>query len=219
MRIQSFALLAGATAAIAAETVSLFLIGIDEQPLEGKVIGTTDSMTKYLIKCAAGVDSTECGLPSNGITVAQGSSTVSMAYSTGRMSIAENCNYDSVSVTCAVSFDEEGLTTTFASAVALTEIPGGGALMPVTITGTGTEKAAPTTGASVSASTAASTGGATLTTSASTTGGASTIESSDSSSAAATSQTESGNAAMPMITGNARWAAGGVAAALALAAL
>jgi hypothetical protein len=43
MRIQSFALLACATAAIAAETVSLFLIGFDEQPLEGKIIGTVNT--------------------------------------------------------------------------------------------------------------------------------------------------------------------------------
>lgn len=42
-------------------------------------------MTKYLINCAAGADSTECGLPPNGMTVAQGSSTVSLAYGTGRM--------------------------------------------------------------------------------------------------------------------------------------
>ncbi|PWY73545.1 hypothetical protein BO83DRAFT_361182 [Aspergillus eucalypticola CBS 122712] len=224
MRIHSFALLAGATIAIATQTVSLFLIGFDEQQLEGKIIGTTGSMTEYLIKCAADVDSTECGLPPNGMTVAQGSSTVSLAYSTGRITIAENCNYDSISVTCAASLDEEGITTTFTSAVALTEIPGGGSLLPVTITGTATEKAAATTGASVSAFTAASTSGATLTTSASTTGGTSagtsTSASSDSRSAAATSQTESGNAAMPMITGDARWAAaGGAAAVLALAVL
>lgn len=110
------------------------------------------------------------------------------------------------------------------SAVALTEFPG--AMMPVTVTATGTDGASATTGASVSASTAASTTAATLTTSASTstatgttTGTNTAGDSSDSSSAAATSQTETGNAAMPMITGNARWAAGGVAAALALAAL
>jgi hypothetical protein len=40
MRIQSLALLAGATTAIAAETVTLFLPGFDEQRIEGKVIGT-----------------------------------------------------------------------------------------------------------------------------------------------------------------------------------
>lgn len=37
-------------------------------------------MTKYLIKCAAGVASDECGLPPAGMTVAQGSSTVSLSY-------------------------------------------------------------------------------------------------------------------------------------------
>jgi hypothetical protein len=49
MRIQSFVLLAGATAAIATETVSLFLIGIDEQPLEGKVIGTVSTTIRLSI--------------------------------------------------------------------------------------------------------------------------------------------------------------------------
>ncbi|KAJ5177991.1 uncharacterized protein N7500_000690 [Penicillium coprophilum] len=222
MRIQSLAVLAGATAAIAAETVTLFLPGFDEQRIEGKVIGTSGSMTQYFINCPADVDSDECGLPPNGMTVAQGSSTVSLGYKMDQITIAESCKYDSKTADCGATFDEHGSTSTFTSAVALTEIPGG-ALMPVTITATETDKAAATKGASASVSTAASTSGATLTTSASTTSGTSTGTStggpSDSSSAAATSQTESGNAAMPMITGNARWAAGGVAAVLALAAL
>ncbi|OQE44539.1 hypothetical protein PENCOP_c002G03814 [Penicillium coprophilum] len=211
MRIQSLAVLAGATAAIAAETVTLFLPGFDEQRIEGKVIGTSGSMTKYLISCPADVGSDECGLPPNGMTVAQGSSTVSLEYKMDDITIAESCKYDSKTADCGATFDEHGSTSTFTSSVALTEIPGG-ALMPVTITATGTEKAVATTGASASVSTAASTTSGTST-------GTSTGGSSDSSSAAATSQTESGNAAMPMMTGNARWAAGGVAAALALAAL
>ncbi|KAJ5969301.1 hypothetical protein N7501_005549 [Penicillium viridicatum] len=229
MRIQSLALLAGATTAIAAETVTLFLPGFDEQRIEGKVVGTSGSMTKYLIKCAAGVASDECGLPPAGMTVAQGSSTVSLSYGMDDMTIVESCKYDATSARCGATIDEGGVTTSWNSAIAMSEIPGG-ALMPVTITATGTDSASATTGASVSASTAASTSGATLTTSASTsdstatgtstsTGTSTAGGSSDSSSAAATSQTESGNAAMPMITGNARWAAGGVAAALALVAL
>lgn len=100
MRIQSFALLASATAAIAAETVTLFLPGFDEQRIEGKVIGSvcaiipffiqhrrliltlfqSGSMTKYLINCPADVDSDDCGLPPAGMTVNQGSSTVSLGY-------------------------------------------------------------------------------------------------------------------------------------------
>ncbi|KAJ5479291.1 hypothetical protein N7530_004800 [Penicillium desertorum] len=229
MRIQSLALLAGATTAIAAETVTLFLPGFDEQRIEGKVIGTSGSMTKYLIKCAADVDSTECGIPHDGMTVAQGSSTVSLRYSMDSIAIDESCKYDATSVSCGATFDESGTISSWHSKIAITEIPGG-ALMPVTVTATGSDSSSATTGASVSASTASSTSGATLTTSVSTsdstatgtntaTGTSTASDSSDSSSAAATSQTESGNAAMPMITGNARWAAGGVAAALAIAAL
>ncbi|KOS36498.1 hypothetical protein ACN38_g12760 [Penicillium nordicum] len=210
MRIQSLALLAGATTAIAAETVTLFLPGFDEQRIEAKVIGTSRSMTKYFIKCAADVESDECGIPPSGITVAQGSSTVNLLYAMDDITMAESCKYDATSARCNATFEKHGTTSSWNSAVAISEIPGG-ALMPVTITATGTDRASATTGASVSASTAASTSGATGT---STAGG-----SSDSSSAAATSQTESGNAAMPMITGNARWVAGGAAAALALVAL
>ncbi|EKV10316.1 GPI anchored glycoprotein, putative [Penicillium digitatum] len=231
MRIQSFALLASATAAIAAETVTLFLPGFDEQRIEGKVIGSSGSMTKYLINCPADVDSDDCGLPPAGMTVNQGSSTVSLGYNMDDVTIAESCKYDSTSVKCGAIFDERGTTSTWNSAIAITEIPGG-ALMPVTITATGTDSSSATTGASVSASTAVSTSAATLTTSASTSDttatstntGISTVTSTagasaDSSSAAATSQTKSGNAAMPMNPGNTRWAAGGAAAALALLAL
>ncbi|KAJ9492654.1 hypothetical protein VN97_g546 [Penicillium thymicola] len=229
MRMQSLALLAGATIAIAAETVTLFLPGFDEQKIEAKVIGTSRSMTKYFIKCAADVESDECGIPPSGMTVAQGSSTVSLLYAMDGITMAESCKYDATSVRCSATFEKHGTTSSWNSALAISEIPGG-ALMPVTITATGANSASATTGASVSASTAASTSGATLTISASnsdsTTTGTSTStgtstagESSDSSSAAATSQTESDNAAMPMITGNAHWAASGVAAALALVAL
>lgn len=40
MRVQSLALLAGATAAVAADTVTLFLPGFDSQDLVGKVVGS-----------------------------------------------------------------------------------------------------------------------------------------------------------------------------------
>ncbi|CAI7623551.1 unnamed protein product [Penicillium glandicola] len=227
MRIQSLALLAGATATIAAETVTLFLPGFDPQEIVGKVIGTSASTTTYLIECGSSVDYDDCGIPADGMTVAQGSSTVSLGYSTGDITIAESCKYDSTSAKCGATFNEAGTTSAWTSTVALTDIPGS-VLMPVTITGTEIGTSSATTGASVSASTATSTTAGTLTTSASTsdstatgtsTGTSTASDSSDSSNAAATSQTATGNAAMPMITGNAHWAAGGVAAALALAAL
>ncbi|CAG8087403.1 unnamed protein product [Penicillium salamii] len=223
MHIRSLAILAGATAAVAADTVTLFLPGFDSQDLVGKVIGSSGSITTYLVKCSGSSDSDDCGVPPNGITVAQGHSSVEIGYSAESVTISEKCNYDSVSVSCSVSMDEGGVTTAFQSAVPLSEFPG--AMMSVTVTGTEAAGASATTGASASASTAASTGASTLTTSASTSGntsaatGTSTDTPSSSGNAAATSQTESGNAAMPMVTGNTRWAAGGVAAALALAAL
>lgn len=40
MHIRSLAILAGATAAVAADTVTLFLPGFDSQDLVGKVIGS-----------------------------------------------------------------------------------------------------------------------------------------------------------------------------------
>ncbi|KAJ5989997.1 hypothetical protein N7499_010522 [Penicillium canescens] len=221
MRVQSFALLVGATAAVAAETVTLFLPGFDEQKIDGKVIGSSGSMTSYAINCAPGTESDDCGLPPNGMTVIQGSSSVILSYDMSSMIISENCKFDSSTASCSASVNEGGLTTTWASVIPITSIPGG-ALMAVTVTATETGASA-TTGASVSASTAVSTGSSSLTTSASTSGstatGTNTAGSSDSSSAAATSHSGTGNAAMPMVTGNARWAAGGVAAALALAAI
>ncbi|KAJ5327475.1 hypothetical protein MYU51_018145 [Penicillium brevicompactum] len=226
MRVQSLALLAGATAAVAADTVTLFLPGFDSQDLVGKVVGSSGSTTTYVINCPGSTDSDDCGVPPSGITVAQAHSSVAIAYGAESVTISEKCEYDATSVSCSVSMNESGLTTAFQTGVPRTEIPG--ALMPVTITGTGAAGASATTGASASASTAASTGASTLTTSASasdntaasTATGTSTGDSSDSSSAAATSSTETGNAAMPMITGRAGWAAaGGVAAALAFAAL
>jgi hypothetical protein len=45
MHIQSLALLVGATAALAAETVTLFLPGFDEQQIDGKVIGSVCEIT------------------------------------------------------------------------------------------------------------------------------------------------------------------------------
>ena len=37
-------------------------------------------MTTYVINCAPGTDSDDCGLPNDGMTVAQGHSTVVLSY-------------------------------------------------------------------------------------------------------------------------------------------
>jgi hypothetical protein len=49
MRVQFLALLAGATAAVAAETVTLFLPGFDEQKINGKVIGSVCATSTHTI--------------------------------------------------------------------------------------------------------------------------------------------------------------------------
>ncbi|KAJ5747311.1 uncharacterized protein N7511_009007 [Penicillium nucicola] len=222
MHIASLALLVGATA-VAADTVTLFLPGFDQQDLVGSVIGSSAKMTTYLVQCAAGEDSDDCGVPPGGVTVIQGSSTAQISYGMAGITLDERCKYDATSVTCSGSMVESGVSSALNTGAPLSEIPGG-ALLPVSITATGTAGSSATTGASVTASTASSTGASGLTTSASTgtsTGTSTGSSTNESGSATATgTQTSSPNAALPMMTGNARWAAvGGVAAAIAVAAL
>lgn len=105
----------------------------------------------------------------------------------------------------------DGTTSSMSTAVDVSSIPYGG-FIPVRVTATQTGGVTASTGASASASTAASTG--TSTNSATTITGTS---SGSNTATAVSSQTQSTNAAMPKMTGNARWVAGGAAAALALA--
>ena len=99
MHIASLALLAGATA-VAADTVTLFLPGFDQQNLVGNVIGSvclestlnsnvqtklilqtqSAKMTTYLVQCPSGEDADDCGVPPGGVTVIQGSSTAAISY-------------------------------------------------------------------------------------------------------------------------------------------
>lgn len=100
------------------------------------------------------------------------------------------------------------------TAIDVASIPYGG-FLPVHVTATEDGGAAASTGASASATTAT----ATATSTGTSTGSATSVTGTGSESSAApatTSHTESTNAAMPKITGNARWVAGGAAAALAL---
>lgn len=105
----------------------------------------------------------------------------------------------------------DGSTAAMTSAIDIASIPYGG-YMPVHITATETAGASASTGASASPTTASPTttlakGTTTLT---------GTVTSTSSASAASASTSDSSNAAMPMVTGHARWVVGG-AAALALA--
>lgn len=61
--------------AVAAETVNMFIPYYDEQPFVAKSIGSDGDVTTYVLGCAAGTDSNDCGLSVPRV-VTQGSKTM-----------------------------------------------------------------------------------------------------------------------------------------------
>ncbi|RHZ61137.1 putative GPI anchored glycoprotein [Aspergillus thermomutatus] len=218
--LRSLALLTAIAATVAAEsTVSLFLPYADPQSLVAEVLGSSGSATTYVVNCAS--TEQDCGMPSGGFTVVQGASTMQQAYSYDDYYVSLGCKLGgTTSISCLVSQTDS--STTRVTASAMTEDIGS-LFLPVVVTGTASAGAPATTGASATAGTASATatgsasatGKITLATSgASATSGA---QATGSSASASASHSSSGNAAMPQITGNANWAIGGAAMALALA--
>lgn len=86
------AAMAGAQSALPSTTasptgpvVSLFLPGTDPQKLVGSVMGSSGSMTTYVITCPEGTDASDCGY-SDPITITEGAS--SLVYSQVRFRIS-----------------------------------------------------------------------------------------------------------------------------------
>lgn len=136
-----------------------------------------------------------------------------------RRTISQTCKLDgTTSATCWATVVSGTMTSSESDSIGIATIPYGG-FQAVHVTATQTSGAAASTGASASASTATSTSSG----SGSNTTGASTATASQSgksaTSAASTTTSHSSNAAMPMMTGNGLWVAGGAAAALALVAV
>lgn len=210
--IRALTLLTATAATVAAEsTVSLFLPYADRQSLVAEVVGSSDSATTYVVNCASAGE--DCPMPSSGYTIVQGPSTVKEGYSDADYYAGFDCKLGgTTSFSCLVSQVDNSTTQTSAT-VMTTDI--GSFFLPVVVTGTATAGAHATTGASVTAGTASATGKTTLATSGpSATSGA---QATGSSASASTSHSSSGNAAMPQIAGNANWAIGGAAMAMALA--
>jgi len=131
---------------------------------------------------------------------------------TPRRTVSQSCKLQGTThANCLWTIYSDGTTTSTSVDFDVASLPFGG-FMPVHVTATQTDGVSASTAASVSASTATSTGTSTgsAVTSTSTASGSNTAT-------ATASRTESTNAAMPKMTGNARWVAGGAAAALALA--
>ncbi|OOQ86800.1 hypothetical protein PEBR_19653 [Penicillium brasilianum] len=217
MLFKSLALVAGASLAVADSTVTLFLPGFDTQSIDAKILGSSSSLTTYLLNCPPNEDSNSCGLPDNGYTVTAGSSTVIYNVSYDSEKIAETCKLDgTTSATCWATVVSGTSTSSESETFGIATIPYGG-FQAVHVTATQTGGAAASTGASASASTASSTGSGSTTTGTST--GTASQSGKTATSAASTTASHSSNAAMPMMTGNGIWVAGGAAAALALIAV
>ncbi|EAW15170.1 putative GPI anchored glycoprotein [Aspergillus clavatus NRRL 1] len=213
---RSFALLAATAATVTAEsTVTLFLPAVDTQSIQAKVVGSSDSATTYVLNCAPGTSSEDCGIPAD-YTVIQGPSTYQQVMSYDDYYVSYGCKLaGTTSVSCMVS--QKDATTTHVDSTAVTEsIPE--MYRTVVVTGTGAASVPASTGASPTAATATATTGSVKTT-LSTSGSAATGSSAASSgaSSAVASHSSSGNAAMPQVTGRAQWVVGGAAVALAMA--
>ncbi|KAJ5286674.1 hypothetical protein N7478_002360 [Penicillium angulare] len=221
MHFNYIALVAGAAIAAADSTVTIFLPGFDAQSIDAKILGSSKSMTTYLLNCPSSEDSNDCGLPDTGLPVTADASTVIFTMIAEDETIAETCTVEgTTSAGCwATEITEGSAVSTISTKVAIVSLPYGG-FMPVHVTATETGGASATTGASVSTTTAASTASGSSGVASESTGTAS--ESTGTASHAASSTPEgtstSSNAGMPMMTANPLWVAGG-AAALALAAI
>ncbi|PKX91000.1 putative GPI anchored glycoprotein [Aspergillus novofumigatus IBT 16806] len=211
--IRSLTLLTATAATVAAEsTVSLFMPYADPASFVAEVLGSSGSATTYRVNCASAGD--DCGMPSSGYTIIQGASTVKQIYSFDDYYVSYGCNLGgTTSISCLIS-QMDSTTTQVTDTDMTTDI--GSFFLPVVVTGTATAGAHATTpGASVTGGTPSATGKTTLASSGpSATSGA---QATGSSASASPSHSSSGNAAMPQITGNANWAIGGAAMAMALA--
>uniref|UniRef100_A0A093V066 Low-density lipoprotein receptor-related protein 8 n=1 Tax=Talaromyces marneffei PM1 TaxID=1077442 RepID=A0A093V066_TALMA len=205
---------------VAADSVTtIFLPFFDQQPLVASIVGSDATATTYAIACAPGTDSTECGIPT-GFTMTEGPKTMALQMVDGDRSIASEAVCVETVGGAEANFPGTSTTTLEPSDYA-------SAWIAVTVTAGAATGAAATTAASATAPTASATTKAAATTAAhtgsaaSTTSGLSTVASSSSTGTASAKASASvvSTGGMPQITGNAQWAMGGVAVAMALAAL
>ncbi|KAG9229412.1 hypothetical protein BJ875DRAFT_445973 [Amylocarpus encephaloides] len=217
-------------------TVSLFVTGADEQSIVASIITSDATATTYSLACGAATGSSaDCPIPIS-FTFTQGPSTI--AYNTAfeveedGLTASETMDFgckitSTKTAACSVTLLMNLGSSVASSRVTTTTITDVDSyLTPVTIVGKTIESAgdaaAFTTGTGSSSALATKTGssGTTAVTGTGVTSSGSAMAS------AATAASGSGppassmsTAGMAMNTGNARWVAGGAAAALALAAL
>ncbi|KAL4936493.1 hypothetical protein BDV06DRAFT_204912 [Aspergillus oleicola] len=227
--IRSLALLGSGSLAAANDVVSLILPFADDQGLVGEVVGTSGSTTTYALYCADYSDDSECGMPTDGLTMAAAPSAFVYEYQFDDYYLRESCeNRGTTWVSCDVTNSQSGFSTVISDSTSV-ELP----VIPVTITATNTDgDSEPTSTSDASSSTPTETDSDSDSDSSTTLSGSITVSESPSTTAqpsqsasASTSptsdaedaqETDPDNAA-GSLTGSAQWVVAGAGMAIALA--
>ncbi|RDW81711.1 putative GPI anchored glycoprotein [Aspergillus mulundensis] len=217
--IRSFALLGACSFAAANDIVSLIIPAADDQELVGEVIGNAGPTTTYRIFCPETLDETECGVNSNGLTVAAAPTAFVYEYTFEDYYLRESCKHSGTTwFSCQVTNTQSDMSIV-TSATVDEAMP----YIAVTITATVTDADADTTTtptATASTSTSDSDSEASSTTSS---GSASVTpapsqSASNTTTAADPEETTPDNAAMPLAAGSAaQWIVSGAGMLVALA--
>ncbi|TVY42580.1 hypothetical protein LOCC1_G003946 [Lachnellula occidentalis] len=207
-------------------TVSLYIPGADTQPLVASVVASDATATTYAVQCKPGTDGSDCGYPGV-FTLTQGPARAAYTFTpekdeNGTLAFFDysagyyDCSLDStVSAVCTESFG--GTEANFPGMSTETFSGTDFAFQPVEITAQATASSggSPSSAAASTTNIGSKTGntsGASTTAKTSGSGGSSSGASQTSASqTAATSQ-----AGVSAVTGNNRWALGGVFVALAI---
>ncbi|PGH23232.1 hypothetical protein AJ80_02648 [Polytolypa hystricis UAMH7299] len=199
--IIGLALLGLASAAQTSSVVSVFIPGTDTQSLVGSIIGNDATATTYLIQCAPGVDSSDCGM-GPGLTLVSGPKTAALTMGVRDSEFYGEINCSMGGTTLAVCTEiMSGSEANFPGTETATFKSSDIGFMPVTVTAgsiTSAAATAPTTTATASGSNALESG----------TAAANTAD-------ASAPASESSTGGMPQITGNAKLVISGAAVALA----
>ncbi|PLB34369.1 putative GPI anchored glycoprotein [Aspergillus candidus] len=206
------ALLTGASSVLAAdEVVTLFMPQADPQPLVGKVIATDGPLTTYVVYCAPGTDSDECGMPEDGYTVAAGKSTYNAIYTYEDYYLSQGCQVSgSTYASCEISQHDVSTTHTDSASITMPSLP----MLAVTITAT--ELDSTTAKAKATAKVSPERTGEAASTSTSTSGAKNTPGADADAASPSSSPTASDNAAGARVTGMSGLVVGAAAVALGM---
>ncbi|KAL4883768.1 hypothetical protein BJY04DRAFT_216109 [Aspergillus karnatakaensis] len=214
--IRSVALLGGVCLAAANDIVSLILPNFDDQALVGEIVGTDGDFTTYVINCPDDTDSSDCGVPPEGVTVTAAPSAFIYEYSYEDYWLYQSCSHRGTTYfSCDVTNTQSDFSTEMTAATSI-EMP----YIAVTITATETGSGS----SSQTTSTATSSADEEEATSASdsespsvTPGPTETPSPTADNEEADAEETNSDNAAVALPTGAAQWLVGGAGIAVALA--